>query len=843
MVKKKLNLNIKNQQLAKALDLNSLKGSLAKKKASEEDAEEKEDAKKDNIKAKDTSKVLESPEAKESEFVEKPQRKVRARSKSVFANEIKEAEPLPLSKPQEKIKISDDTNFENEEIKVTESTEQEPPPPEPAKTSPPELKEKEQQLGPTGKHISDLLPQKKAEEKIEKKVEKKEKRKTEDVDLKDVEIGREGFGAPKKGGKSFKFKEFRDFKPKKGQKSDANLIRQDEESVRFRRKRPKQKKFTEEIATVRPTELSIKTPITIKDLAAELKIKSSELISYLLSNGLMMTLNDVLEDETTIQLLGDEFGCQIKIDTSEEERIRITNKTIREEIEGTSEEKLQGRAPIVAFMGHVDHGKTSLIDAIRSTNIVSGESGAITQHIGAFRCKTDIGDITILDTPGHEAFSAMRARGANVTDIVVLVVAGDEGIKQQTIEAIQHARSAGVAIVVAINKSDKPNFNAENVYRQLAEQELLPEAWGGQTITINCSANTKEGINTLIEMLALQSEVMELRANPSGRARGSVLESHMHKGLGATATLLVLNGTLKIGDPLVLGSFWGRVKTMHDDHGNEINQSGPSVPVLITGISGIPEAGDEFIVVESDKEARLIAEARHQEARQRELLHKKAKSLESLIEKHSEANGKKILNILLRADVQGSVEALKTALLKIKSKKISLDIIFSGVGEITESDVQLAAASNAIILGFHTQVETHAEKAVKETGVRVMLHDVIYHAVDEVKESMVSALDKLPQENEKGKAEVRAIFKSSQHGVIAGCYIIEGTIMRSHRIRVLRGGKVIWTGAIQSIRREKEDVKEVNKGFECGILLNGFTDVEEGDILESFEIIYITQQL
>lgn len=646
-----------------------------------------------------------------------------------------------------------------------------------------------------------------------------------------------------------KFREFRDLKPAK--RTDASRVfdardrqglRAGEEDLGWRSKRKNKGRYVEEEAPVRPTSLKVRIPISIKDLAEKMKLKASQLIGKLFLKGLVVTLNDLLEDDTTIQLLGHDFGCEITIDTSEEERIRITDKSIKEEIKESVVESLITRPPVVAFMGHVDHGKTSLIDAIRSSNRAAGEAGAITQHMGAFRCKTAVGDITILDTPGHEAFSAMRARGADVTDIVVLVVAGDEGIKQQTIEAINHAKTANVTIVVAINKCDKPNFNADNVYRQLAEQELLPEAWGGQTITINCSAVTKEGVKELLEMLALQAEVLELRANTKSRARGTVIESEMHKGMGAVATVLIQNGTLKLGDAIVFGQHYGRVKTMRDEFGGMLSEAGPSTPVAITGLSGLPEAGQEFIAVINEKEAREISEARVQGHKQSTQLVKKRLSIDSMMQNATEQN-KKIFTVVLRADVQGSLEALRTAMMKIESKKAEINIIFAGVGEISESDIELAAASKAVIFGFHTQVEGHAEALQKRLGVELRMHDIIYHAVDDVKEMMVALLDKIPQETEKGKAIVKATFKSSQHGIIAGCQVTEGTISRNNIVRVIRGKDTVWRGNINSIKRVKEDVREVQKGVECGILLTNFTDLREGDILEAFEITYLTQEL
>lgn len=727
-----------------------------------------------------------------------------------------------------------------------------------------------EKLGPTGRHVKDLYqkpapqprpPVQQASQQREpaggKRPQQPHERRpvsepakegaVQEEDRRGKAKARDEEEQPKKA--AAKVKEFRDVKPARKDNvrsfdaRDRQGLRQGEDEDKgWRKKKFKHKPIQEEPVTIRPTQLTIRVPIAIKDLAAEMKLKASQLIAKLFLQGMVVTLNDLLDDETTIQLLGQEFGCEITIDSSEEKRIRITDKTIKEEIQAAPREELVTRAPVVAFMGHVDHGKTSLIDAIRKSNRAAGEAGAITQHIGAFKCSTAVGDITILDTPGHEAFSAMRARGADVTDIVVLVIAGDEGMRMQTIEAMQHAKAAGVTIIVAINKSDKPNFNPENVYRQLADQELLPEAWGGQTITVNCSAVTAEGIQTLLEMLALQAEVLELKANPHCRARGSVLESEMHKGMGSVATVLVQNGSLKKGDAVVFAQHWGRIKTMRDEDGRELTIAGPSTPVEITGLSGLPEAGQEFVVVKNEKEAREISEAREQGLRQFNLQQKKKISIESMLQQAGET-GKKILNVVLRADVQGSLEALKAALLKIESQKAELNIISFGVGEISESDVNLAAGSKGVVIGFHTQIESHAEDLVKQLGVQVRLHDIIYHAVDDVKLLLTGLLDKIAVETEKGSALVKAVFKASNYGSIAGCQVIEGVIQRNNQIRQKRNGEVIWKGSIASLKRVKEDVREVAKGFECGILLNNNNDVKENDILEAYEITYITQEL
>ena len=593
---------------------------------------------------------------------------------------------------------------------------------------------------------------------------------------------------------------------------------------------------------VRPKTLKIRVPVTIKDLAVEMKLKASQLLSNLFMKGVVITLNDFIDDETTIQLLGHDFDCEITIDTSEEERLKITDKTIKQEISETPPDQIVLRSPVVTFMGHVDHGKTSLIDTIRKANVAGGEAGAITQHIGAFKANTAVGDITILDTPGHEAFSAMRARGADVTDIVVLVVAGDEGLRAQTMEAIEQARTASVPIVVAINKSDKPNFNSENVYRQLSEVNLLPEAWGGQTITINCSAVTGDGIKELLEMLALQAEILELRANPNARARGTVIESEMHKGLGAVTTVLVQNGTLHIGDAIVFASHWGRVKTMQNEFNKPLTIAGPSSPVKLTGLSGLPEAGSDFIVVKDEKEASEVSEERLLKKKHTALQAKRS-GLENLLAQTMQKQEKKVLTLILRADVQGSLEALKHSLEKIASAKAEINVISAAVGEISESDIQLAYASKGTLIGFHTQVESHAESLIKQLKVKVRLHDIIYHAVDDVKELMVGLLDKIAQEHDTGEAEVKAIFKSSQLGNIAGCQVSEGTIRRASHIRVVRNKEVIWKGPVASVKRVKEDVREVSKGQECGILLQGFTDFKEGDILQAYDVTYYTPEL
>lgn len=615
----------------------------------------------------------------------------------------------------------------------------------------------------------------------------------------------------------------------------------DNEAWRKRRQfKPAKKVQQEEI--IRPKSLKIRLPIMLKDLAKEMKLKSSQLIAKMFMKGIVITLNDYLDDETTVQLLGHDFDCDISIDTSEEQRIRITDQTIRQEVEKTAPEHLILRPPVVTFMGHVDHGKTSLIDTIRKSNRAASEAGAITQHIGAFKVKTAAGEVTILDTPGHEAFSEMRSRGANVTDIVILVIAGDEGIKAQTDEAIRQAREAKVPILIALNKCDKPNFDAQKIYRELADRDLLPEAWGGTTITVNCSAANGQGIKELLEMIALQAEILELRANTFSRARGTILESEMHKGLGAVATVLVQNGTLRKNDAIVFGSHFGRIKTMQDDLGMAIEEAGPSVPVKITGLSDLALAGFEFIVVKSEKEARELAGARAEGEVRTAQAQAKLSSLEKMMAK-KESGELKILPVILRADAQGSLEALKNSLLKIHSKKVRLEIVSADVGEISESDINLSLASKSTIVGFHTHIESHAADLIKQKKVQVVTHDVIYHLIDEIKERMRLLLDKIEKETDIGSVLVKAVFKSSQLGLIAGCQVEEGIVKRGSLVRQIRDKEILWKGRIASLKRGKEDVKEVKEGFECGVLLDGQSDVKEGDLLQAYEISYLEQDL
>lgn len=766
---------------------------------------------------------------------EKPSAPKNANSKATLINKSKDAKSKSLLISKEKPSVDSKTKPLKEELdlpetpslETLEASNQKP-------SSKPPAQNPDQETPPEKKNI---LPEK--SEKAAHPLPPKETKKT------DNEISKKGEGFQPQFARTLK-----DFKSKKNEaRQGSGFDARDRRGLRigeersFRARRFKGKHYYKEsIEVIRPTNLLIKLPITVKDLAQAMKLKTSELIAKLFKQGISTTINEALEDPTTVELLGHEFNCEISIDTKEEERLKITSKTIKEEIQETKPEDLKPRAPIITFMGHVDHGKTSLIDTIRKSNIAGSEAGAITQHIGAFKCQQKDGAITILDTPGHEAFTMMRKRGAAITDVVVLVIAGDEGIMPQTDESIKQIKEAGIPMIVAINKCDKPSFNSETIYRQLADRELLPEAWGGDIITVNCSATSGEGIPDLLEMLSLQTSILELKANPNTRGRGTVIESQMHKGFGAIATVLVQNGTLKIGDAIIFEDVYGRIKTMHDEHGKFMTAALPSTPVKITGLSGIPEAGCEFIHVENEKEARNLCEERTSGMKRTQLKRRK-EPLEIALERHKEVSEKKVLNLILKADVQGSIEAIKTSLFEIKTEKVVLNFISEGVGEITESDIELSEVSNATIIGFHTPIESHAEELIKNTNVIIKQRNIIYQIIDEVKELMLQKLDKIRQENEMGSFLVKQLFKVSKLGVIAGGQVIEGLIKRSHLAKVIRGDQVIWEGEIASLKRVKEDVKEVNKGLECGILLAKFNDIEIEDIIKSFEITYIDQEL
>jgi len=545
----------------------------------------------------------------------------------------------------------------------------------------------------------------------------------------------------------------------------------------------------------------------------------------------MATINQEI-DVDTITLVSEEFG--VTVEYKEE-----VDQAAFEEIEETdAPEDLKERPPVVTIMGHVDHGKTTLLDTIRHTNVTATEAGGITQHIGAYQVEVSGKKITFLDTPGHAAFTAMRARGAQVTDITVLVVAADDGVMPQTIEAINHAKAADVPIIVAVNKIDKPEANPERVKQQLSEHGLVPEEWGGETIYVPVSALKGEGIDELLEMILLVAEVQELKANPDKRARGVVIEAELDKNRGPVATVLVQNGTLRVGDALVAGNYFGKVRAMINDRGRRVKEATPSTPVEILGLSDVPNAGDAFMVFEDEKQAREIADIRAERQRQKELKVQTRITLDDLYKQIQEGDVKE-LNIIIKGDVQGSVEALRGGLEKIDVEGVRVKIIHSGVGAITESDIILASASNAIVIGFNVRPEPNARAMAEQEKVDLRLHRVIYDVIEEIESAMKGMLDPEYEEKVVGTAEVRQIFKVSKVGTIAGCYVTSGKVVRDGKARLIRDGVVIHEGEVDTLRRFKDDVREVAQGYECGMTLKNFNDIKEGDIIE----IYVVEEV
>jgi len=585
-----------------------------------------------------------------------------------------------------------------------------------------------------------------------------------------------------------------------------------------------------------PLDLTLPEEMTVGELAMYLKLPATEVIKKLMSSlGIMAPISQVI-DYDTAALIAEEFGAKVK-----KEVIVTTEERLIDDSEDKAED-LQPRSPVVVVMGHVDHGKTSLLDAIRNAHVAAGEAGGITQHIGAYRVRINDQDITFLDTPGHEAFTAMRARGAQVTDIAILVVAADDGIMPQTIEAINHAKAAGVSIIVAINKIDRENADVERVKQELTEYELVPEEWGGDTICVPCSAVKKQGIDELLEMVLLTAEMRELKANPNRKASGTVIESRLDKGRGPVATVLVQNGTLSSGDVIIAGTAVGRVRVMTDDKGRRIQKAGPSVPVEIVGLSETPNGGDLFHAVDDEKLARELAEERKQKIKDERNAASQGKiSLDDLFA-HIKEGEMKNLNIVVKADVQGSVEAVRQALEKLSNEEVKVRCIHGAVGAINESDVMLAAASQAIIVGFNVRPDAPARVSADMNEVDIRTYRVIYDAIDEIGAAMRGMLAPQFRENVLGHAEVRQTYKVSGVGTIAGCYVQDGKIARNAQVRIVRDGIVIHEGSIESLKRFKDDAREVAQGFECGISIEKFNDIKEGDVIEAFVMEEIKQQ-
>ena len=581
--------------------------------------------------------------------------------------------------------------------------------------------------------------------------------------------------------------------------------------------------------------ITIPEKLTIKELADAMKIQPSVIIKNLFLKGTMVTMNHEVDFETAEEIAEEfNFICE------QEEKVDVIAELLKEEEE--NEEDMVPRPPVVCVMGHVDHGKTSLLDAIRSTKVTAREAGGITQHIGASVVSINDQNITFLDTPGHEAFTAMRMRGANSTDIAILVVAADDGVMPQTVEAINHAKAAGVEIIVAINKIDKPTANIDRVKQELADHQLIPEEWGGSTVFCPVSARTKEGIENLLEMVLLTAEVMELKANPKRKARGLVIEAQLDKGRGAVATVLVQKGTLRVGDPVACGSSYGKVRAMIDDNGRRVKEAGPSTPVEILGLNSVPVAGETFVNTENDKEAKAFAETYIAEEKNRLLEDTKARmSLDDLFSQIQSGNMKE-LNIIVKADVQGSVEAVRQSLTKLSNEEVMVKVIHGGVGAINESDVTLASASNAIIIGFNVRLDPMAKTTADHEGVDVRLYRVIYQAIEDVEAAMKGMLDPIFEEKILGHAEIRQIFKASGVGNIAGSYVLDGTIERGCKVRITREGKLIHEGDLGSLKRFKDDVKEVRTGYECGLVFEGFSEIQELDIVEAYKMVEVPRK-
>jgi len=594
-------------------------------------------------------------------------------------------------------------------------------------------------------------------------------------------------------------------------------------------KRDEDKKIEDSVDEV----IELEGTIVVKDLAEKLKKPATEVIKALIFEGVMANMNQEIDFNIAEKVI-EKFGSFAVLKEAEAGKL-AAEEVYAESVEDSedNEENEEKRPPIVTVMGHVDHGKTSLLDAIKHSKVTSTEAGGITQHIGAYTVDVNDEKVTFLDTPGHEAFTAMRARGAQITDIVILVVAADDGIMPQTVEAINHCKAAKVPMIVAINKMDRPAANPDKVKQELTEHGLLSEDWGGDTICVPVSAHTREGLDTLLEMVTLTSEMLELTANPKRNAKGTVVEAKLDKGRGPLATLLVQNGTLSTGDSIIVGTTYGRIRAMLDDKGKKIKTAGPSIPVEVLGLSEVPAAGDRFIVVKDEKTARNMAESRKEKIRQENFQSSNRVSMENLYSQIQEGKVKE-LSVIVKADVQGSVEAIRQSIEKLSTDNVKVRVIHGGVGAITETDVSLAYASNAIIIGFNVRPDNNAIAVGERDNVEIKTYRIIYNALDDIKAAMMGMLEPEYKEVVLGRVEVRAVYKISNVGTIAGCYVLNGKITRNSSVRVLREGIVIFESTLASLKRFKDDVKEAAAGFECGISVEKFNDIKEGDIIEAY---------
>ncbi|HEY4601596.1 MAG TPA: translation initiation factor IF-2 [Cerasibacillus sp.] len=611
---------------------------------------------------------------------------------------------------------------------------------------------------------------------------------------------------------------------KKHENKKARSANKKKKQKHVQQEQSKQQKPKEQPST--PNKIVYSGTLTVSELAKKLNKDSSEIIKNLLFLGVMATKNQDLDDDA-IELICSEYNVEV------EKEIILEDTDFDKYIQEDNPEDLQERPAVVTIMGHVDHGKTTLLDAIRQSKVTAGEAGGITQHIGAYQIEVEDKRITFLDTPGHEAFTSMRSRGAEVTDLAILVVAADDGVMPQTVEALNHAKAAEVPIIVAVNKMDKETANPERVMQELTEYEIIPEDWGGDTIFVPISALTNQGIAELLEMILLVAEMQELKANPKTHAFGTVIEAELDRGRGAVATLLVQNGTLHVGDAIVVGNTFGRVRAMLNDIGRRVQEAGPSTPVEITGLNEVPQAGDQFLVFADEKKSRQIGEARHQQAILETRSEHTKVSLDDLFE-HIKQGEMKAVKVIIKADTQGSAEALAASLRKIEVEGVRIDIIHSGVGAINESDISLASASNAVVIGFNVRPDVNAKKAAETEKVDVRLHRVIYKAIEEIEAAMKGMLDPEYEEQVIGQAEVRETFKVSKIGTIAGCYVTDGKITRDSGVRLIRDGIVLYEGEIGTLKRFKDDVREVAQNYECGLTVENFNDIKEGDIIEAF---------
>ena len=802
---------------------------IVKKKAEAKETPQKEEEQKiskapreikedvDKSKREETAEKVDEKDSKVVEEIPQKEEKEREFDKSIKDSKIEEKKrEKKVEKVQEKpkplVKILQRPSVE---VKKKESSKKE------TLIKPEEKKEKKKKEGLTFKFPQDMKIQPESEEKKAKPSKGKGKKKGKRV-VKATDLGPSG-------------KKRKPFKKKDKKEAIRQILKEEEGISRVGKKAAKPQKAQKETKTVSTApikaekrKISMVETIQVSELAKKMGVKEAEVIMKLMSLGVMATANQTIDYETAA-IVASEFGYEVEKKSVAEDII----EQIQKEVKGGEPVP---RPPVVTIMGHVDHGKTTLLDTIRKSDVAAKEAGGITQHIGAYEVTLPSGEqVVFLDTPGHEAFTSMRARGASVTDVVILVVAADDGVMAQTREAIDHARAAGVPIIVAVNKIDKPGANPDRVKTELSELGLVPEDWGGDTIFVNVSAKMGTGIDELLELLVLQAEVLELKADPKRPAMGTVIESKLDRGRGPVATLLIKEGTLHVGDAIVCGLHHGKVRAMLNDRGEKVEEAGPSKPVEVQGLSGVPEAGTQFIVVPNEKKAREVAEYRQRKAREAELAKSKKISLETVFEKMKEKD-LKVLKLVIKADVQGSLEAISDALRKLSTDKIKVEIVRGGIGAITESDVLLASASDAIIIGFNVKPSPQAKQLAAKEHVDIRFYDVIYHAIEQVRDAMAGLLEPIYKEEILGTAEVRQTFRISKVGTVAGCYVVDGVIRRNALARLLRDNVVVYTGKIESLRRFKDDVKEVQAGYECGIGLEKFNDIKVGDVIEAYEM-------